>query len=278
MVDVDLSVTSAVPERVGHLTRLRQKLARSVRLAARSGDWFSTTWLRLVITATVLGAVPVAFAFWAGGAWHQPLTALLLSPVLWSCAQRNDWRRGMTLLTLVFTCHSAFIIGLVYAFPTTAAQAIPDGPDYWNKQWTWITTGTDPEYELTAWIYAHLQLLIGTTLFSFTSLGTITLHQGLYEVDLMNFYNAQLLHHSREGWWALLLGWHIWSLLRGAGYVVLTYEMTSLSLQFFSDRQNSTWRQRGLRWAIALTCLAADAISKYALLEAVRVRLFENLA
>lgn len=278
MVDVDLGVGSDVRARVGHLTLLRHKLAQSVRLATRFGDRFSTTWLRLLITAAVLGVVPIAIAFWAGRPWHQPLTALLLAPVLWSCAQRNDWRRGMALLGLVFLSHSAVAISLAYSFPATAAEAIPDGPDYWGKQWIWITTGTDPEYELAAWIYAHLQLLIGTTLFSFTSLGTVTLHQGLYEVDLMNYYNAQLLHHSRQGWWALLLGWHIWSLLRGAGYVVLTYEMTSFSLQFFSDRQNSTWQHRGLRWAIACTCLAADAISKYALLEVVRIRLFENLA
>jgi hypothetical protein len=122
-----------------------------------------------------------------------------------------------------------------------------------------------------------LQLLLGTTIFSFTSLGVITIHQGVYEVDLMNFYNAMLLHYSRSGWWSLLLGWHVWSMLRGIGYVVLTYEMISLSLQVFSGRRISTGSHRGLRWAIACTCLLGDATTKYLFLEAVRMRLFDNL-
>ena len=70
---------------------------------------------------------------------------------------------------------------------------------------------------------------------------------------------------------------HPWSLLRGAGYVLLTYEILSLALQVFSGRRLAVWRVRGSRLAAGVGFLLADGLVKYFFLETVRQQLFANL-
>jgi hypothetical protein len=183
----------------------------------------------------------------------------------------------MLLLAAVFAGHSVAIIGVTSIAPETAAAMVPGGEEYWQKQWHWITTGKDPEYEWHAWGPAHAQLFCGTTLFSVTSLGVITLHQGFFEVDLMNYYNGQLLRISRRPELALCYGWHLWSLLRGCGYVVLTYELTSLGLQLAMGRSLAPWSERAIRWGVGTGFLILDATTKWCLLETVRQQLAANL-
>lgn len=123
----------------------------------------------------------------------------------------------------------------------------------------------------------HFRLLGGTTLYSYTSLGALTFYEGFYEVDLMNFYTAQLLRHSQNGPQALALGWHLWSLLRGAGYLLITFEVMSLALQHLLRMPLATRRRRQQRWAPGLGLILADGLAKAVLLEPVRASLLANL-
>jgi hypothetical protein len=93
----------------------------------------------------------------------------------------------------------------------------------------------------------------------------------------MNFYNAQLGSHSVSRVLALALGWHPWSILRGVGYVFLTFEIVSLSLACVSGVAVSTRRASVSRWTLGLTFLLADGLLKALLLEPVRECLFLNL-
>ena len=70
--------------------------------------------------------------------------------------------------------HGVLAIGLSKVDPAGAVRVFPGGADYWIRQYTWITTGVDPEYKLSSWVPAHAILLAGSTLFSFTSLGALT--------------------------------------------------------------------------------------------------------
>lgn len=148
---------------------------------------------------------------------------------------------------------------------------------YWQKQITWIRTGRDPEYALSAWVPAHVQLLAGVVIFSFTSWGVIPFAQGFYEVDLMNYYNAKLAATSLNEPLAIATGWHIWSALRGVGYLFITFEVISLSLELVSGRKISTTGRRRMRWALGLGFLLADGLIKANILEATRLQLLSNL-
>ncbi len=217
----------------------------------------------------------MSFAF--GVAGHQFVSAALLTLVCLALARRDSALKAVAAISTVFLCHSVLVIGLVRYDHETAQALLPGGAAYWEKQIRWIETGRDPEYELSAWVPAHCTLLAGTTLFSCTSLGLITFLEGLHQVDLMNYYNGRLLAASSSPSISLALGWHIWSLLRGVGYVVLTFELVSVSLQWLSGVRLSTTRKRVLRWGVGLAFLMLDGIVKYVMLETVRSGLFLNL-
>jgi hypothetical protein len=227
--------------------------------------------------AIAVGCIPI-LCLPFGCSVHQIVSPLAVAPGLWWCARENNWRKGILFLAGVFLVHSASVIAITALVPDRAAAIVPGGLDYWEKQYVWITTGKDPEYELKAWGPAHAQLFAGTTLFSLTSFGTLTLYQGFYEVDLMNYYNGRLMMLSRQPEVGLFYGWHLWSLLRGCGYVVLTFELSSLGLQFAIGRGLSTWKQRACRFGIGTGFLILDALTKWCLLETVRQKLAENLA
>jgi hypothetical protein len=182
----------------------------------------------------------------------------------------------MSVIALAFVVHCAAVITLAQVDPQGVAAILPDAEAYWHKQLLWITTGDDPEYHWVNWVPAHVRLLGGTTLYSYTSLGALTFYEGFYEVDLMNFYTAQLLRQSHSQPLALATGWHIWSLLRGLGYLCITFEVMSLALQHLLRTPLST-RPRRWRWGIGLALILADCLAKTILLEPVRSTLYTNL-
>jgi len=235
----------------------------------RGGWWIA--W------AIAIGILPVMISFAFGIPGHQWFSALLLAALCLGLVREDAWFRGMGLIGLTFAAHSVVVIALSTAAPQRTSAILPHANAYWQKQQTWIKTGEDPEYRLEAWVPAHLQLLAASSLFTFTSLGTVTFGQGFYEVDLMNFYNAQLLARSQSLPLALLLGWHVWSVLRGLGYLVLTFEIISLSLAVWSGKRLSSWRTRAGRWGAGLGLLAADGVAKFLLLDVVRQQLEINL-
>src|SRR5262249_25128137 len=131
-------------------------------------------------------------------------------------------------------------------------------------------TGENPEYQLSHWVPAQAQLLVAVLLFAYTSFGGVVFWQGLHEVDLMNVYVGSLLRESADPFQAVLLGWHPWSVCRGLGYLLLTFEVASLSLARFTGRPLSSGRRRAWRWGLGLGFLALDGVLKATLMEAVR--------
>lgn len=228
------------------------------------------------LAAVLIGVLPLLVARATGGAWHQLASGLLLFPLFLAAVRSDRTVRGLAIVGLCFASHNAVAIGLA-AQTAEVAGLFPDGADYWAKQQIWITTGTDPEYQVINWLPAHLQLFAGIILYCFLSLGMVAFIQGFYEVDLMNFYVGRLIASSDSLAPALLLGWHPWSALRGLCYLLLTWEVASWSLARMTGRTISTPERRLLRWLAAVGFFAADCVVKLAMLEPVRRTLADNL-
>lgn len=257
-------------------SQLRGIVSRRIGRLAVASEPFCRGW-RWFPSAVLAGGLPVAIAMVFRSPFHQLTTAIVLMLLCLGLAWRDAWWTGVATIGIAFATHCGIAIFLAHSNPVAAAEMFPDGADYWQKQHSWIRTGVDVEYELSAWVPAHAQLLIGSTVFSFTSLGAVTFYHGMYEVDLMNYYTGQLLNHSQNGPLALVLGWHVWSVLRGLGYTILSFELVSLALQVFSQRQLVTWGRRGWRFGLGLLFLLGDGVVKATLMESVRLQLFENL-
>lgn len=183
----------------------------------------------------------------------------------------------MAAITVFFLAHSVLAIFLVQTDPATCDLIMPKAADYWQQQRHWITTGENNEYELSVWVPAHLTLFLGTTIYSFTSFGCLVFHEGLVQVDMMNYYNAQLALMSESQVRSFGFGWHLWSLMRGVGYLFLTVEVISCSLQVFTGIRLSPGRTRLMRWSVGVGFLLADCLIKFFSVEVVRQKLFENL-
>lgn len=227
--------------------------------------------------AAAAGTVPLALAFWTGGAWHQVVSALALFALFLAAVRADRMGHGLAAIAVAYASHMLLAIGLSSAWPAAAAACFPGGESYWAKNLTWLQTGADPEYELSNWVPAHFQLFGAMVLFSYLSFGLIPFLQGFREVDLMNFYVGRLLSQSSSETVALGMGWHAWSLMRGLCYMVLVYEVASWSLSRLTGRELSTRRGRCARWSAALVFFALDCGLKFYMLEPVRTRLAGNL-
>jgi hypothetical protein len=227
--------------------------------------------------AVFAGLVPL-LAFWGLRIPGQNLaTAAILFPFFLALVAKDRQRAGFAIVLVAFVVHSLTAILLSACDPVGAGAALADGPSYWEKNITWIRTGIDPEYAVSNWLPAHGRQLAGMVVFAFTSFGLIPLAQGLYELDLMNFYVGRLAVASTSVPVALAVGWHSWAILRGVAYSRIVYEATSFSLEKITRRELSTAARRRRRWIVGLSLLSLDCLLKFTLLEPVRRVLGANL-
>jgi hypothetical protein len=236
---------------------------------------FCAGW-RWIPASVAAGVFPFLISYATRAPGHQVVSALLLMMLCLPSARDEDWVKGISIMALTYMAHCAAVIALAYADPQHVAPLLPGAETYWQKQIHWIQTGTDPEYKLSAWVPAHLMLLGAAFLFSYTSLGSILFYEGFFEVDLMNFYNAQLMAQSSNQALSLALGWHIWSWLRGLGYLFIAFEIISFSLRRMTG-VTTAGRLRLSRFGVGLAFLLADGLVKVILLESVREQMLFNL-
>jgi hypothetical protein len=165
-----------------------------------------TAGSRWIAAAAVAGVLPLLLAYAFGWSGHRMVSAVLLFPAYVSLVRQDRQRAGFATVLICFVLHSATAITLTLLDPVGAADLLTGGAAYWEKNFHWIRTGLDPEYQVVNWLPAHARQLLGMSVYAFTSFGLIPLDQGLYEIDLMNFYVGRLLRVSRHAWVAVLAG------------------------------------------------------------------------
>jgi hypothetical protein len=232
------------------------------------------SWL---LSGAVIGAAPLLADYLLGWRVNHGLSALLLLPLLVAAVARDAVALGLGALAASFGTHAVLAITLVVHDPAGMALMFPEGEAYWGQSRDWLLTGTSREYSPGWWLPAHGQLLAVSTCSTYTSLGWVPLWQGFHEVDLMNHYVGRLVVHSRSPGVALAVGWHPWSVCRGVGYLFITFEVVSISLQRLTGRALSTAARRRNRWAVGLTLLVLDGLLKFFWLEPARQILAANL-
>ena len=253
--------------------RLRRRLDRYSR---RLSGWLEHP-ARVLVACVLIGLLPVSAAALCRLPIDRPLTAFALTPLLIAAARRDSVALGLGILAVAFVAHCAAMISLTAFAPQALGAVFPDGAEYWQQSRDWIVTGKNPEYELSSWVPAHFQLAAAGAFLTYTSLGFVLIWEGLFQVDLMNVYVGNLVTQSESVPLALALGWHPWSVLRGIGFLLVGYEMCSLSLERMLGFPLSTRRRRTIRWGVGLGFLLLDGLVKYFLLDTVQQILHDNL-
>jgi hypothetical protein len=257
--------------------RLPRRLSRqvlSVSTALADGLGGLPGWLA---AGVVLGVGPLYVDYLLGWSLHQLATPFLIFPLLLAAVARDALVRGLALLGALLVAHCALAVALSAHDPAGMALVLPGGADYWDKSQRWIRGFHNPEYDPASWLPAQLQLLGAFCLYGYVSLGVAPLWQGFHEVGLMNYYVGRLMAESEDPFLALVLGWHPWSWCRGLGYLILTFEVSSLALEHLTGTRLSSLRRRLWRWGAGLTFLALDIGIKYASMGTVRELLAANL-
>lgn len=253
--------------------RLRRRLDRYSR---RLGYWLEHP-VRVLVICVLIGLLPVGAAVVFRLPIDRPLTAFALTPLLVAAARRDSAALGLGILALAFVAHCAAMICVTAFAPEALAAIFPDGAAYWEESRTWIVTGVNPEYELSSWVPAHFQLAAAGAFLTYTSLGFVLIWEGLFQVDLMNVYVGNLVTQSESVPLALALGWHPWSVLRGVGFLLIGYEVSSWSFERMLGFPLSTRRRRAVRWSVGLGFLILDGVVKYLCLDTVQQILRDNL-
>lgn len=254
-------------------TKLRCQLNR---ISLRLESWFQSPWQVLVV-CVLIGLLPVGISVLLKTPLDRPLTATAATPLLIAAARRDSAMLGLGVLAIVFIAHCVAMISVTALAPDTLAAIFPDGAKYWGESRHWIVTGENPEYELNSWLPAHCLLAVSGAFLTYTSLGYVLIWEGLFQVDLMNVYVGNLVTHSQNVPLALALGWHPWSILRGLGFLLIGYEVCSLSLERLIGIPLSSRRRRLMRWSSGLGFLILDGTVKFFFLDTVQQILHENL-
>jgi hypothetical protein len=237
-------------------------------------DW----WPRWLGLAVVVGIGPVLVDLTLHRAASHVFTPLACLPLLLAATARDRLYPCLTCVGLIYLLHSAAVIALAATAPETLALAHPGGAGYWDETSQWLRTGQGKAYDVGAWGPFHLALAGVMAAWGYLSLGLVPLAQGLYELDLMNYYVGRLLAHSHGPSPGLLLAWHPWSLCRGVGFLFVTFELASLSLSRLTGVPLSSTRKRTTRWGLGVGFLLLDAVIKWSCSEHVRQVLASELS
>ena len=254
--------------------RMRRQLFHSV---SKLSNWLDASWKWLLL-ALMIGALPVVLDHLTGYHLSRWLTPVMVLPLLLAAVQRDSLYYAFLVLGGMLFSHSLTMIALAVHAPEHWSGIFPPGVQYWEVTREWLLTGESKEYQLSYWVPGHLQLAFAMVFYTYCSLGLITLWHGFHEVDLMNLYVSQLWLHSDGSLGVILLGWHPWSICRGIGFVVLTYELVSWSFEHLCGKTISTRRSRINRWGLGFGFLALDMVVKYTMLESVRQVLHQSIA
>jgi hypothetical protein len=249
---------------------------RTLQEAQRLGGWLGPL-PRWLAAGLLVGAVPMLIDGATGLPVSKLITAVMLVPLLVAAVVRDAAARGIGTLAAAFLAHSVVVIGLAAGDPDRLGRVFPDGHAYWQESHAWIVTGDSREYDVAWWLPAHIQWFVAVSVFTYLSLGLATYWQGLYEVDLMNYYVGRLMAQSQQPLLALAVGWHPWSICRGLGYLFITFEIASFSCERLTATRLSTHWRRRWRWSIGVGLLLLDGLLKFFLLEPVRGILAANL-
>lgn len=142
-------------------------------------------------------------------------------PALYSLLARGLRARALlTMLWWALWLGITMVVAATHA-PDAAARSIFNGTEYVQEMFDWIRTGVGAEGSPSQFIPQHLLHLAIFVVLSLLSASLLSLLMGAALMNYMSFYVASLILASNDFWTAVVMGWHPWSILRVAAFVIL---------------------------------------------------------
>ncbi len=177
-------------------------------------------------------------------------------------SRRGRLARGIFWLLLWVLMFNVVMVCLVVLFPVQCGKMYKAAA-YWREMEQWIRAGGGLEGTWQKFLPYHLLQLVKFSLAAFLSGGVVALFVGVIQLDYMNYYVGMLVSGSSHPFKAFFFGWHIWSVCRVAGYIIICSVLAQpLLARLFRYRlQLRLW----IYLAVGLGLVFIDLVLKYAL-------------
>jgi len=178
----------------------------------------------------VSAVVGVAVAYLVGWRWLFPvLSGALIYPVFFMCIVAGESRLALGTMLLWCVLMSVLVIGATLLFPQRSQQVILSGGKYVQQEMTpWIAGEVAKEGDIRLFLPDHLLHFAVFVILSLVSGGLFSLVMGAYLLNYMNYYVGWLIGHAAHPWWAVVIGWSPWSVLRVVGYILVAIGLSDI--------------------------------------------------
>lgn len=219
--------------------------------------------LYLYLAAGVLIAAPLGLLL-PGKAALPILQVAVAYPVMVSLLARGERGRAVACMLWWALWLGVVMVTTVTRAPDAAARAVFHGPEYAGEMFHWIRTGDGAEGTPSRFIPQHLLHLGIFVVLSLATASLLSLLMGAVLMNYMSFYVGSLILASSDFRTAVLMGWHPWSILRVAAFVVLGVVLAEPLIQRLLKRPYRLAEAKTYIW-LAVAGLIGDIIMKAAL-------------
>lgn len=154
--------------------------------------------------------------------------------------------------------------------PAQAARTILHGEAYRSEMFHWLHTGEGSESRPAEFLPQHAIHLCVFAVLSLATASLASIYFGTVLLNYMAYYVAGVIHAAGGSLQAVAMGWHPWSLIRVAAFVVLGVVLAEPLLRHISPGAQVPARGRSRWLLLVLAGLVADAVIKAALAPAWR--------
>jgi hypothetical protein len=189
------------------------------------------------------------------------LNVLIPYPVMYSLLANEHRKRAFATMLFWALCMGLVSVWAVVHYPQQARHSIFYGEYYQEQMFHWIKTGVGAEGNPLQFIPQHLIHFIIFCVLSAISAGFLSLLMGAVLMNYMSFYVGSLIAASSDTFKAVLMGWHPWSIIRVASYVMLGVILAEPLICKITKRDYNYFEVRPYFW-IAITGIAVDILMK----------------
>jgi hypothetical protein len=214
----------------------------------------------------VLTAISYPVGLAIGSRWLLPLLNTAPAYVLMAQRLRAGDRRGALRATLLWALAlGVFGTWFFSVWPDDPGASILNGERYRDEMLHWIRTGEGSESSVRLFLPQHILHLAVFLALSLVSASLVSITMGAVLMNYMSYYVASLARAGAETWAVVLLGWHVWAIVRVAAFcalgTVLAEPLLSRILRYPYEGLRAA--RRVIAWAAA--GILADWLLKAAL-------------
>jgi hypothetical protein len=164
----------------------------------------------------------IVLGFFFENRFLLPVLQIAISyPVLYSLLLRRMRNRAFGAMLFWGLWVGLIMVTASVWFPENAAKSIFNGTTYAQEMVHWIQTGDGAEGNPVRFVPQHLLHFVIFAVLSLATGSLLSLLMGAMLMNYMSFYVSTVIHLSHDKILAILMGWHPWSIIRVAAFIIL---------------------------------------------------------